>query len=147
MSDKKCTRLKTNLLRQDCYVRECFGADDLRSHVASVSTYPVLEQVVEQGGVREIISERPYPVTPESVNSFADSCDYKMDPVGCQISGRKNLGDIRATQELLSMDSATLVSEQSALRARLVAVQEALKAKSAPAPVTDDRSSEVPNNG
>lgn len=145
MSDKKCTRLKTNILRQDCYVRECFGAEDLRSHVASVKTYPVLEQVTEQGGVREVLSERPYPVTPESVNSFADSCDYKLDPAGCQISGRKNLGDIRFAQDLFSMDSATLVSEQSALRARLVAVQEALKAK-APVPSTE-KPLEVPNNG
>lgn len=142
MSEKKCTRLKTNILRQDCYVRECFGAEDLRSHVPAMSSYPLIEQVVEQGGVREVVTERPYPITPESVNSYADSCDYKLDPEGCQLSGRKNLGDIRVAQDLLSMDSGKLREEHEALRLRMLKIQEALGSRepktTAPAPAPAD---------
>lgn len=125
----KTNRLQSNLLQQNVYVRDCVESPvDLRRGFIPC-TYFSLDQVVQDDGVKEVLTEHEYPVTPESVNSYVSSCDYRLDPAGA-IAGsvkRQNLGDVRAMQDVSKMDADQAQALLSSLQARLAVLQSSAK--------------------
>lgn len=98
--------IPSSLIQQNCFVRDVVRLTD--SPVSSSSeNYLSLDEVVTDKGVelREVVV--PYPVTPQYVNSFVDSSDYRKDPFSSVAQSSKgfNLGDIRDIQNVSSMDT------------------------------------------
>lgn len=117
----------SNLLQQDVYVRDLRYSKPLVRHRDSVRGYFAEFVEVKDNSEIHSLKEVDYPITPEYVNSFADSVDYRIDPLNCsQLPRGKNLGDMTGVQELLELDSSSLKSKIEALRSeveRLQAVQ------------------------
>lgn len=67
------------------------------------TVYESLEKVDLPSGYVQTIVEKDYPITKESVTSFADGADYKNDPLQAIANApqRVNLGDITQAQEFL----------------------------------------------
>lgn len=116
----KSSRVFSNLLQQNCYVRDVTRTIDLKSPSSSDSEYLSLDEVVDDGGVKIVKNPVPYHITPEYVNSFADSADYRRDPVGAISNGvvRKNLTDCTDFQKILSMDSSAQLDLYNQLKAK-----------------------------
>lgn len=99
-------RVCSQLLAQDCYVRDCCLKRDLQA-VSSSPKYITLQESVEDSGLKQEFVEVDYPITPAYVNSYVESCDYRRDPFGAVARGgsRVNLGDITEMQSVASMDT------------------------------------------
>lgn len=103
----KSKKVYSNLLKQNVYLRDCSPCttQDLGMH--SAAEYTSVDEVVTDDGIKLDFKKVEYPITPGYVNSFADSCDYKSDPLGTIAKSSApgpNLGDISAFQEVCSMD-------------------------------------------
>lgn len=100
-----CKRVESNLIKQNCYVRDVVPPHDVRTVYKSDESYPILETKTVDNGIRDEISFKPYPITPEYVNSFADSCDISRDLASAATNVRHdaNLGDVREAQKLASL--------------------------------------------
>lgn len=86
----------------------------------------------DQTGKRsEQIVEREYPITPESVKSYAEAADYRRDPVTAAMTAkpRTNLGDIRQMQDISKMDTVQLNALQLRYRAAMAEVEKVRAAK------------------
>lgn len=127
MNEKKCVRLHTNMLAQNVYVRDCVRAVDLG--LPPCIQYPELERKDTDFGFEERVVIRDYPITPESVSSFAETADYKNNLVEAlnAPSRGKGLGDIRDIQDLQNMDSFEI-------QKRITELQKVLAQKPVPAP-------------
>lgn len=103
----KSTRVSSNLLKQNCYVRDCAVGIDLKDG-NEIETYDSLDETLTDRGIEFEIRSYPYPITPAFVNSFVDSSDYRRDPVNAVANSvkRLNLGDISDCQRILNLDSA-----------------------------------------
>lgn len=103
MSNTK--RIQSNLLQQNCYLRDISLKHDLQS-VQSDYYYESLDEVTTPSGVDFRKEQVSYHITPDYVDSFSDSVDYRVDPVGAVANGvkRTNLGDISGVQDVLRMD-------------------------------------------
>ncbi|UPW41136.1 hypothetical protein [Sigmofec virus UA08Rod_5397] len=126
-----------NLLEQDVFFRDsCPVEFDNRDYLQD--TYSEVERVSTDCGFRDELVERPYEITPDYVNSFADSCDYRVDPLNASRCSGRNLGDLTGIQDLLGDDS-------SALRARISELQTILNERLDPLSkkVEDKTESEV----
>lgn len=101
-----CERIHSNLLDQDCYVRDCCLKRDVFT-APSASKYITLQESVTEDGLKQEFVDVDYPITPASVNSYVESCDYRCDPFGAVARGssRPNLGDITQMQSVASMDT------------------------------------------
>lgn len=102
-------KVHSNLIQQDCYVNYVVAPYDEKKDY-HVDKYVALDFVQEASGLREIFHEEPYPITPEYVKSFVDSCDYKLNPFEPRPPVGKNFGDVREIQSLNSRDSADVIS-------------------------------------
>lgn len=98
-------KLMTNLLEQEIRVRDVLPARDEKNdyHVDSFVSLDVVPDN-ETRSMVERVTVNPYPITGEYVNSFADSTNYRLD-VAQAVSrpAGRNLGDVSAMQELLSL--------------------------------------------
>lgn len=121
----ECRPLKSQLLQQNVFLRDTIPAYDLKKGNVSKEYYDVFEEdIIDKDGFpvhREVMKKVPYPHTPESVQSFESSTDYKIDPSNARRSGGTNLGDISAVQALLRSDSAMQNPEYQALLKKIVA--------------------------
>lgn len=126
-------RIQSNLLQQNCFVRDVCVASDLQ-HISS-DKFCSIDEKVDDKGVHIEINEYPYPITPDYVNSFVDSSDYRLDPFNAIVnsSKRNNLGDIRAAQEIASMDSEQARSLYKQLSEKFSVSSAASAAPAAPA--------------
>lgn len=117
-------RVRSNLLQQDCYVRDCSLKSDVIG-VRSSSEYLTLNEKVTQTGLTQEVVSVPYPITPQSVNSYVESCDYRRDPLGAIMRGgsRVNLGDVTALQDVSSMDAGQARDLYVQLQARFAQSQ------------------------
>lgn len=110
MIEKK--KLHCNLLQQDVYCRDVIVyKKDLKDDYA-IKSYLSQDRVVEDHCVKDKISVQEYPITPETVNSYQDSTNYKLD-VNAAVaapSRGKNLGDVSSVQHLLQMSPEDLHS-------------------------------------
>lgn len=118
----KTKQVFSNVLKQNVYVRDCVDAFDLRFGNPRCKYYS-LDDVVEGDGIRQVVTEQEYPVTPESVNSYRDGCDYRFDPAGAIARGvkRQNLGDVRQMQEVMNMDAEEAAAQYALLKQRFEA--------------------------
>lgn len=107
MSEKKnkCRRIKSSLLQAEIYVRypKCTINKQERKR------YVELRDVEAQNGFFQKYVTVDYPITPESVNSYADAADYRKNPeVINQAVARRNLGDITEIQRITNSDMTQL---------------------------------------
>ncbi|UPW41173.1 hypothetical protein [Sigmofec virus UA08Rod_5307] len=97
---KKAVPVQTNLIQQNCY------RVDLSFAPSNTSTAPdkfvSIDEQVTADGIKLVETVQDYPITPDYVNSFRDSADYRNDPLSAAAfstaNPRKNLGDIRELQ-------------------------------------------------
>lgn len=99
---KPCVKAHSNILQQDVYLREVAPLTEPKSSPKSLYYNSIVEVVTDKGiELKRTVEE--YPITPETVASYVDSCDYKSDPL--QAANRpapgKNLGDISSVQMAL----------------------------------------------
>lgn len=96
--------IKTNLLKQNCFLRECVSCPV--AFKRQPGQYESLDEVSSSNGIELKPTVNDYPITPQYVNSFVDSSDYRRDPLAAIANGRGgvNLGDMRQIQEVASMD-------------------------------------------
>lgn len=110
-------RVQSNLLQQNVYVRDCCLVHDVADPLTT-SSYPELKRKEFDNGFSEVVEDIEYPITQDYVNSFADSCDYKLDPVSAISKGRSGsgLGDIRDMQAAFAGDSSSIAAYVAKLR-------------------------------
>lgn len=98
-NEVRCKRM--NLLEAEVYVR--FPISTIGDK--QVKQYVELQEETTQNGIREHYVAVDYPITPESVNSYADSADYRKNPdVIKNAVHRQNLGDVSEVQKVMSND-------------------------------------------
>ncbi len=98
----------------------------------SPERYFELRRTVVDSGISEELVEVDYPITKEYVNSFADSADYRVDPLSkVRPNGGKNLGDIVDLQNMTAMDMQAARTAYDNLKA----VFERLSAKKVPSDI------------
>lgn len=123
--------LKSQLLQQNVYLRDTVPAYDLKTGNKIMEYYDVFEEdTIDENGFpvhREVMQKVPYPHTPESVQSFESSTDYKIDPLNARRSGGVNLGDISAVQSLLHSDCASQNPDYQELLKKIVAYSQSQK--------------------
>ena len=100
--------VKSNLLLSNCFLRDVIPPKDIRRG-NKVHEYCELVREVKPEGIIETMKVVPYPHTVDSVKSYAEAADYRNDPASALYQAsknpRKNLGDIRETQNVLKLDS------------------------------------------
>lgn len=106
MSKINNSRVRSNLLQQNCFVRDSRLGKDLCCS-SSPDSFLSIDEIVTSKGVELKESVNSYPITPQYVDSFVESSDYRKDPFSAISSGveRQNLGDITDVQKVISMDS------------------------------------------
>lgn len=131
MSEKRCIR--SHVLGDRVFLLPIVPPYDKRTEY-----HPKMYQVAvpvrdEQGRKVVKVIEREYPITPETVKSYAQSADYHTDPASAAAAAaanpRKSLGDIRDIQKVASMDSAQFLE----LARRMNAAAEEIQKKAAAA--------------
>lgn len=126
--------VKSQLLQQNCFLRDLYPGSC--SSACPPDKFVSVDEVVTDTGVQLKYSENDYPITPQYVNSFVDSSDYRNDVVSAIANGhkRQNLGDITDFQKVASMD-------MESARALYKQLSEVF-AKSVPSDVPSDNSPE-----
>lgn len=106
--NRDCKKVRASWLQQDVYVREIVPTPpDDNDYI--IDAYVAQDIVTDPSGcVRDDYHVESYPITPESVASYAAGSDYRLDPTSAvaRSSPGKNLGDVRGIQDLLTMDKA-----------------------------------------
>lgn len=121
--ENKCTRVKCNLLQAEVYVRFPVRVCEDKTEVTK---YVELQKNPIKNGVIEEFVEVDYPITPEYVNSFADSADYRKNPdVIAQAHPKQNLGDVTEVQRILANDVNALRKTYEDLIAKIDKVKTA----------------------
>lgn len=136
------SRVQSNLIQQNCFVRDC-SQKSILEPVASDKVFLSLDEKPSENGVSFELNEYPYPITPEYVSSFADSTDYRRDPANAVANGvkRPNLGDIRSIQDLSKLDTSVQRAIYDSLQAKFSAQSSSSPVQSSSA--QNDNSSEV----
>lgn len=103
--------LQTNLISQNCFIRDIAPVVDLKTDYPE-EFYESMEEVVDTDNpsLSHVRKVYPYEITPEYVNSFAESSDFRKDPVSAIVNapqGRQNLSDIRDYQKVSDMDDTS----------------------------------------
>lgn len=117
MKQKQPEKLKTGLVRTNVYIHEVAPLVDKKSIYHDKYYLSMEEKIGEDNALRHVVSEIPYEITPDYVNSFTDSADYRRDPVAAVINStpRQNLGDVTEFQKINELDD----SQAAALFAQL----------------------------
>lgn len=111
------------------------------------STYYELQEIQTDTGIVQELVEVEYPVTPESVQSYVDSTNFKRDlDASTAQSGGQNLGDVTDLQDLLSLDKTELNARLEKLKEVQNAVVEQLKKVESDKPVLEEQTSEKGDN-
>ncbi len=112
-------KIFTNILKQNCYIRDCVEEKEVSTDYID-KFYTSVDEVVTSNGVKLVENQVPYPITPQYVNSFVDSSDYRRDPVNAVINApkRQNLGDISGIQDICGFDFITAQKLYQALKTK-----------------------------
>lgn len=104
----KSKRVVTNLLQQNCFVRDVREPFDIQDPLQS-SSYVSLDEKIVENGFKQEYNVYDYPITPSYVDSFVDSSDYRRDPANAIVHGhdKKNMGDVTQLQDILHMDTSS----------------------------------------
>lgn len=127
VSQNKTRRLECNLIKQNVYVRDFVAPYDVP--VELVSQYPELKREDTQFGFEEKVVVSDYPITPETVNSYAETADYRnnLQEALNSPSRGKGLGDIRDLQDLQNLDTSVIRERLASLNAVLASKTEVKK--------------------
>lgn len=110
----------TNLIKQNCFVRAV--TVNSSPTTSPLTEFESVDEVSSDSGVELRFSIQPYPITPQYVQSFADSADYHKDPAAAILAAssvnRTNLGDVRDFQKVNSMDTAEAIALHNDLKAK-----------------------------
>lgn len=117
--NNKSSRIQSNLLQQNCFVRDVTTKSALVPEPGQ-DVFFSLDEKSTSSGVEFELNSYPYPITPQYVNSFLDSTDYRRDPYNAVASAPKrvNLGDVSSLQSVASMDMESARSLYSQLKAK-----------------------------
>ena len=98
-------RIQSNLLLQNCFVRDYIPPFDKKTKYSDKKFY---SEVPHDDGTSEV-REFDYPITPKYVASFAGGADYhnQLDAVWNAPARGSNLGDVSLAQVVFAMDRAT----------------------------------------
>ncbi len=138
----KCERKYLPLLQAEVYVRfpVRVGADGKKE-----TKYTELQRTPAKNGIIENYVEVDYPVTADSLNSYADSVDYRKNPdVVTRAVPRQNLGDVTEMQKIAGMDSGALQALADKMKAASAKIEEYVKQKQNSSSETE---TEVEENG
>lgn len=115
-------KVVSNVLKQNCYIRDCIPIEDVSSEYSD-KTFKSLTETQTSKGIDINFVDVPYPITPQYVNSFVDSSDYRRDPVNAVANGvkRTNLGDVSGLQDVLGLDFVSAQKLYSALKRKFEA--------------------------
>lgn len=102
---KTYNRVNCNLLQAEVYARNAQLLPK-ENHNYGNRKYMELRNVPYANGIRQEYVEVDYPITPETVKSYAASCDYHNDPAAAMATPPPgaNLGDLTTLQDILSKD-------------------------------------------
>lgn len=116
--------LNTNLLEQNCYIRDIVLRIDKQSSTSELF-YDSINEVTDGMSLRHEVVQVPYEITPQYVNSFVDSADYRNNPVAAIVNAphRTNLGDIREYQQINEMDDTQASKLYAQLKERFSKAQ------------------------
>ena len=124
--------VKSNLLLNNCFLQDVLPPKDIHRGNKEHKYYELVREV-KQHGVIETMREMPYPHTVDSVKSYAEAADYRNDPASAiylaSKNPRKNLGDIRETQNILGLDSQAARALYEALGKAFKEAQEKAQAE------------------
>lgn len=113
-------KLKSNLLKQNCYVFEC------SSYIPQIPDpvpeyFESLDEVTDYDGVKLKHTINPHPITPEYVSSFV-GCDYHNDPLSAISTPQKGgVVDLTGIPDLASLDTGAIYNLLQLLRVSRVA--------------------------
>lgn len=128
-NEVKCRRM--NLLEAEVYVR--FPVSTIADK--QVKQYVELQEETAQNGVVERYVAVDYPITPESVNSYADSADYRKNPdVIKNAVRRQNLGDVSEVQKVMSNDMTEMRTMFAKMQEVMKKIEDSQKPKKDPVP-------------
>lgn len=105
-------------LKQNCYRLESVSASCFVSSGHEIpEEYPEIEQVTVDNGIREDVLLKPYPHTVESINSYVEVSDYRLDPALAIANGHRlgNLGDVRSIQKASKLSSEDILRMRDTL--------------------------------
>ncbi|UPW41198.1 hypothetical protein [Sigmofec virus UA08Rod_5092] len=137
--DKK--PVPSQLLKQNCFLRDVARLIDVDT--VGILTYESLDEVTTEDGIVLKRSVEDYPITPDYVNSFADTADYHNDPQGAILRAPKrvNLGDVTELQRVSGMDSEQMRALAKQIQERFGQAQAQAQAQ-ASAPVETKKEGE-----
>lgn len=140
--------VKSNLLLTNCFLRDVIPPKDIHRG-NKVHEYCELVREVKPEGIIETMKVVPYPHTVDSVKSYAEAADYRNDPVSAMYqaskNSRKNLGDIRETQNILKLDSQQAQALLKTLQEAFAKANEVAQANSDKDEVGSPPSAGAPN--
>lgn len=89
----------------------------------TIETVDVLVRKNLPNGFVEEVETKPYPINSASVTSYADSANYRNDPVSAVANATKrvNLGDVAGVQEFLASDPQRAVKVFSEVLPKITA--------------------------
>ncbi|UPW41073.1 hypothetical protein [Sigmofec virus UA08Rod_5614] len=127
--------LATNILRQNCYVRDTVSVlDEMCDY--SISSYVSLDEKHTDDGIDLEYNTYDYPITPDFVESFAPGTDFRINPeIVTKSTPRFNYNDVSVMQYLSSLDSTERLAFLSSLQAKF-ATPEVKNATDTPATQT-----------
>lgn len=134
-------KVKMNLIDQVVYICPFLSPYDEKNDYL-ISSYSSQDEVLTDSGIEIKRSVQDYPITPESVNSYADGTNYRND-INAAVSRSApggNLGDVASIQALLSSCPEDVLS-------MLKSFSEKISSNSVKSDVKSDDFVEGGNNG
>lgn len=113
--------------KQNCYIHDWF--DDSKKSIQKVKTnfpktyHECIEKVCDDGSYHVNVEEVEYPISEDTLNSYLDSTDYRLDPLSAvqNAPSRQNVGDVRELMQMLRLDSVDI--EQAMEKLKQIQVQ------------------------
>lgn len=78
MKDKNIKSVPTQLIQQNCYIRDVTRCSETKSDIPQ--KYVSIDEVTTDDGIKIVETIHDYPITPSSVNSYFEGTNYKNDP-------------------------------------------------------------------
>lgn len=108
--------------KQNCYIHDWF--DDSKKGIHKVKTnfpktyHECIEKVCDDGSYHVNVEEVEYPISEDTLNSYLDSTDYRLDPLAAvqNAPSRQNVGDIREISQIMRLDSVDIEQAMETLK-------------------------------
>lgn len=136
--NKKVDIRKTpiNGVLQNCYKDESLRIPRPVAHQQTIGSYTILEKKELPNGYTVNLEEKPYPINSETVTSYVESSDYRLDPMGFAANSvkRVNLGDISQVQDFVRSNPQDAIRIYRSVGEKLDKYLQELKQKEAGTP-------------